>query len=147
MDTAFQEIAKNTALLAAMMSWLLAQALKFVIGLVTDGEINLVRLVKSGGMPSSHAAFVTSVSVGVGKQHGFDSGVFALAAVVALVIMYDAAGVRQAVGIQAQTLNELLHDLYSGSAITPVKIREILGHTPVEVIAGAVLGLIVALIL
>jgi len=70
-----------------------------------------------------------------------------LAAVVALVIMYDAAGVRQAVGIQAQTLNELLHDLYSGSAITPVKIREILGHTPVEVIAGAVLGLIVALIL
>ncbi len=147
MGAAIHEIANNAAFLAAMLSWLLAQVIKFVLGIITDGEINLTRLVKSGGMPSSHAAFVTSVSVGVGKQNGFDSGVFALAAVMALVVMYDAAGVRQAVGVQAQILNELLHDLYSGSAITPVKLREILGHTPVEVIAGAALGLSVALII
>lgn len=147
MHLAFDELIKNPTLVAAVLSWGLAQFIKFGLGVVLDGEVDLTRLTSSGGMPSGHAALVSSVAFGIGREHGFYSSEFALAVVVALIVMYDATGVRQAVGVQAHIMNELLHDIYRGSSIAPVKIREIIGHTPVQVFAGALLGLTVAIMI
>lgn len=146
MNPVFRELANNTTLIAAIVSWVLAQFIKFGLGII-EGEFDLTRLTSSGGMPSGHAALVSAVTVGVGREYGFFSGNFALAAVIALIVMYDATGIRQAVGIQARIMNEILHDIYRGSGPTPVKLREILGHTSVEVIAGAILGLAVSIMI
>lgn len=147
MNRAMDELLNNSTLIAAILSWLLAQFIKFALGVVLLGEIDLTRLTKSGGMPSGHAALVTAAAYGIGREYGFYSGNFALAAVIAIIVMYDATGVRQAVGIQARMLNEIIHDLYRGSSVAPVKIREILGHTSLEVLAGALLGLAIAIII
>lgn len=136
----------NKILAASILSWVLAQVAKFVFALILDGRLDLTILTKSGGMPSGHAALVSSVSWGIGEAYGFSSGHFALASVMSIIVMYDAAGVRQAVGVQAQILNDLLCDLYRGNPVKPVRIREILGHTPVEVIAGGFLGITVAML-
>jgi len=133
--------------MAAVMSWVVAQLIKFGLGIILHNRVDLTRLTASGGMPSGHAALVTTVAAGMGGQAGYDSPEFAMAVVIALIVMYDAAGVRQAVGLQARMMNEMLHDLYYGTGAAPVKIREILGHTPVEVIAGAILGFIVYMLL
>lgn len=95
-------------------------------------------------MPSSHSAFVTSLATGVGLVEGFDSTLFALAAVFALIVMYDAAGVRRAAGKQARVLNAIIEDL-NRRELHPERLRELLGHTPVEVVAGARLGVLVAI--
>ncbi len=144
MNAAIYGILHNPVLIGAILSWALAQLIKFALAAVTDGQFNLARLFASGGMPSGHAALVSAVTFGVGREHGFYTSEFALAVVVALIVMYDAAGVRQSVGTQARIMNDILHDLYQGSGLRPVKIREILGHTPKEVIAGALLGLAVS---
>lgn len=94
-------------------------------------------------MPSSHSAFVTSLGTGVGFKEGFGSAVFALAAAFALIVMYDAAGVRRAAGRQAQVLNAIVEDL-NRRELHPQRLRELLGHTPFEVLIGALLGVIVA---
>ena len=94
-------------------------------------------------MPSSHSAFVTSLATGVGLTEGFDSTLFALAAVFALIVMYDAAGVRRAAGKQARVLNAIIEDL-NRRELHPERLRELLGHTPVEVLAGALLGILIA---
>lgn len=95
-------------------------------------------------MPSSHSAFVTSLATGVGLVEGSDSTLFALAAVFALIVMYDAAGVRRAAGKQARVLNAIIEDL-NRRELHPERLRELLGHTPVEVVAGALLGVLVAI--
>lgn len=142
----FLNILHNKILAASILSWILAQAAKFVLGFFLEGRLDLTLLTKTGGMPSGHAALVSSVSWGIGEAYGFSSGQFALASVLSIIVMYDATGVRQAVGVQAQILNDLLHNLYRGTAVKPVRIREILGHTPIEVIAGAFLGIAVAML-
>jgi len=95
-------------------------------------------------MPSSHAALVVSLATSIGLQEGFNSPIFALSLVVALVVMYDAAGVRRAAGKQAAVLNEIVAELQSLHTIREEKLIELLGHTPVEVIAGAALGIIIS---
>jgi len=146
LDRAIYELVNNSTLVAAISSWILAQLIKFGLGILLEGDFDLTRLTSSGGMPSGHAALVSAVAAGIAREHGFSSSEFAMSLVLALIVMYDAAGVRQAVGIQAQMMNDILHDSYHGSGFTPVKIKEILGHTPVEVIAGAVLGLAVSIL-
>lgn len=141
------DVFNNQVLIMSIISWILAQLIKFGLGIIVENKVDLTLLTKSGGMPSAHSALVTSMTIGVGMQKGFNSAEFGIAAVLALIVMYDAAGVRQAVGVQAQILNEMMYDIYRGSRITPVKLKEILGHTPVEVLAGCVLGLLVSLLL
>lgn len=141
------ELFHNRILAASVLSWILAQITKFVICTIREKQFDLTQLTKSGGMPSGHAALVSSVTTGVGDLYGFSSGLFALSAVLSIIVMYDAAGVRQSVGIQARIINDLVHDLYRGNPVGTVKIKEILGHTPVEVIAGAMLGIAVAMLL
>ncbi len=122
------------------IAWITAQALKFFFDFVLSRKIDFRRLVGSGGMPSSHSALVVSLATVVGSSEGIESAAFGLAMAFALVVMYDAAGVRRATGKQAKVLNRMLyHD--KGEYHLDEELKELIGHTPVEVIAGALLGI------
>lgn len=140
-----QQFISNSVLITALIGWCAAQVLKIVFS--WDSGFDFKRIVGSGGMPSSHAAFVMALSFAVGFTEGFDSAVFAAAAVFSFVVMYDAAGVRRAAGQQATILNRIVKDLIKADySHTNRKLKELLGHTPIEVFAGAVLGIIIAII-
>ncbi len=128
----------------AAAAWLLAQVLKVISELILRRRLDFSRLVGAGGMPSSHAAFVSALGTSVGQVRGWDSAEFAISLVFALIIMYDAAGVRRAAGRQAHILNQIVADLQRGGKLAEEgeKLKELLGHTPVEVLAGAALGTI-----
>ena len=126
-------------------AWLVAQTLKVVIYLLMERRLDLWRLVSMGGMPSSHSALVSALATGVGVADGVRSSSFALAVVFASVVMYDAAGIRQAVSAQARILNRLLDEYFKHQRLDEVRLRELLGHTRVEVFVGALLGIVTAL--
>ena len=134
----------NEVLMTAILAWAIAQFLKIISWAFVSKELNFRRLVEPGGMPSSHSAFVTSLSTGIGIYEGFDSTMFALAAVFAVIVMYDASGVRRAAGKQARVLNRIIEDL-NRRELHPERLRELLGHTPFEVVVGAALGIVLAL--
>ncbi len=139
---------ENRVLGTAIVAWFVAQVLKVIIVSVGAKKLTLSRMIGSGGMPSSHAAFVVSLAFAVGFRVGFDSAVFALAAVFAIVVMYDAAGVRRAAGKQAKLLNQIVVDLLEERQLPHHEtLKELLGHTPVEVFAGAAVGAFVAAIM
>ena len=127
------------------MSDIFIQIFKFLTDFVVNKKINLKRLMGAGGMPSSHSAVVCALSSSVGKIYGFDSGIFAISIIMAFVVMYDAAGVRRAAGKQASILNQLINS-NQVHVDTNVKLKELLGHTPVQVIVGGVYGVIVGII-
>ncbi len=138
------EIFKNRVLICAMTSWFIAQALKVPIYYLVEHEFNWHRWLGSGGMPSSHTALVVSLAAMTGIQAGFDTAAFAVAFALALIVMYDAAGVRRETGTQAVVINKILHDiLVDGKRITEDELKELIGHTPLEVFFGALLGLTV----
>ncbi|NMA03029.1 MAG: divergent PAP2 family protein [Clostridia bacterium] len=136
----FQELLSNHILKVTLLAWATAQLLKVIIVLFTQKKWDFTRLVGAGGMPSSHSALVTALAVGVGKDLGFNSSAFALAFTIAMVVMYDAAGVRRAAGMQAEVLNQILDDFYHAE-FNRERLKELLGHTPTEVLAGAALGI------
>jgi len=136
---------QNMVFWNAIIACLLAQVLKTIIELFRTKSLNAALFYSTGGMPSSHSALVTSLSMSVGLAEGFDTTVFAVSAVLAGVVMYDAAGVRRAAGKQAAILNKLLYTHYSEEEFQE-KLKELLGHTPLEVFVGALLGLGVALL-
>ena len=146
MENFFLEISANYILWTAVVSWFLAQLIKFVVALVRERRFSLLLLVSSGGMPSSHTSFVVALATMVGLQVGFDSILFAMAATFSAVIMYDATGVRQHAGRQAAVLNMLVEHLDDPNISLETKLKELLGHTPRQVVAGLVLGILVALI-
>lgn len=129
------------------LAWLVAQVLKVTIDLLSKRKIDFRRLVSAGGMPSSHSAFVVALSTSVGFTQGFDSALFAVSATFAGIIMYDAAGVRRAVGVQAGMLNEIVDDIYKHRPVGEKRLKELIGHTPVEVFAGAALGFLISFFL
>lgn len=131
-------------LLLSCLSWFLAQLTKGLLQLITEGTFSLRRCLASGGMPSSHSALVTCCAVTTGHQYGFGSGLFAISAVMATVVMYDACNVRRQSGEQAKAINLILRNWQD---ITPellnLQVKELLGHTPLQVLFGALLGLAV----
>ena len=135
----------NSILFTAFLGWFIAQLLKMIFVLMHDSKLDWTRMIGSGGMPSSHSAFVTSLAMSVGLKDGFYSTTFAIAVVFAMVVMYDAAGIRRAAGQQAQILNRLIEQ-WNNSETREKQLKELLGHTPVEVFAGAVLGVIIAIL-
>lgn len=137
-------ILANPVLWASTIAWAIAQMLKVFTSLYYDKRLDWSKLVGTGGMPSSHSAFVASLAVGVGLREGWDSSVFAVATVFALVVMYDAAGVRRAAGRQAKILNQMMEIFFKERHLPTTKLRELLGHTPIEVFAGSILGAAVA---
>ena len=136
------DILDNRVLLVALIACLIAQALKLVIELVKNRKVNVRVLVNTGGMPSAHSALVTALAAGVGQTLGWASPEFALAVVFAIIVMYDAAGVRQAAGKQARILNQMIDELFrEHPEFNEDRLKELLGHTPVQVIAGSALGI------
>lgn len=130
---------------AAVAGWAVAQSLKVLLNARRERRLDFQWFVDTGGMPSAHSAFVAALATATGVRHGFGSGLFALAAAFAIVVMADAAGLRRAAGQQAETLNRIVDDLYQTGHVRPERLRELLGHTPVEVLSGATLGALVAL--
>ena len=134
-------------LLAPVVAWAIAQAAKVILTSVRQRKLNLRVLAETGGMPSSHAAIVMGMTTAVGKYAGLTSAPFAIALIFSFVVMYDAAGLRRAAGRQAAILNRLVEDLVHMRGMQEQRLRELLGHTPVEVLVGAMLGIVVGLIL
>jgi acid phosphatase family membrane protein YuiD len=134
-------------LLAPLVAWAIAQAAKVILTSWRQRRLNLRVLAETGGMPSSHAAIVMGMTTAVGKYAGVSSAAFAIALIFSFVVMYDAAGLRRAAGRQAAILNRLVEDLVHRRGMQEQKLRELLGHTPVEVVVGALLGIGVGLIL
>jgi len=138
---------RDSVFITCIISWFLAQLIKVITVLIKNKKMDFRRFVGSGGMPSSHSSFVTSLAVSVGIIDGFSGTNFAVAAVFALVVMYDAAGVRRAAGQQAKILNKIVQEWeHADFAKTDKRLKELIGHTPFEVFAGAILGIVIALI-
>ena len=126
--------------------WFFIQLFKVIWDLITTKKFNFKRILGAGGMPSSHSAIVTTLATMIGKEYGTDSAIFALALVFASVVMYDAAGVRRAAGKQAKLLNRILETPGLTGVEVSEKLVEVLGHTPTQVIVGALIGVVVGLI-
>lgn len=126
--------------------WFGIQLFKLIYDLVTTKKFNFKRIMGAGGMPSSHTAVVTSLAMLVGKSEGFDSAMFAVALVFAMVVMYDAAGVRRAAGKQAHLLNKIIETPGLTGVEVQERLVEVLGHTPLQVIVGAIIGITVGLL-
>ncbi|MBW4611714.1 MAG: divergent PAP2 family protein [Desmonostoc vinosum HA7617-LM4] len=136
------DIFNNQVLLVALVACFIAQGLKLVIELIKNRKLNVRVLVTTGGMPSAHSALVTALAAGVGQTTGWNSPEFAIATIFAIIVMYDAAGVRQAAGKQARILNQLIDELFHDKPeFIQDRLKELLGHTPVQVIAGSILGI------
>lgn len=140
------EIITNMALVVPICAWAVAQLAKTSVALLQGKGLDFRYLVSSGGMPSAHSAVVTALATAVGMIQGFGSAVFGITVILALVVMYDAAGVRQSVSHQSAVLNRIVHELTLRQPITRLEadIRELIGHTPFQVIVGAALGIAVA---
>lgn len=142
--SSFTQLLYNNILWVSLLAWFIAQLLKVILTLVFNRKLDIRRFVGAGGMPSSHSAFVVSLATSVGKLEGYDSPIFAVAITFALIVMYDAAGIRRAAGKQAAVLNDILEQIQTKRSIPEEKLKELLGHTPIEVFAGALLGFIIS---
>ncbi|XP_041010353.1 uncharacterized membrane protein YuiD-like [Juglans microcarpa x Juglans regia] len=146
-STLSSSIFTNYPLLSALAAFAIAQSIKFFTTWYNERRWDLKQLVGSGGMPSSHSATVTALTVAVGFQEGFGGSIFAIALVLACVVMYDATGVRLHAGRQAEVLNQIVYELPAEHPLAESRpLRELLGHTPPQVIAGGVLGIAAACI-
>lgn len=140
------ELFSNNMLWNATLAWFIAQFIKILLHMIATKKLNLRLLFESGGMPSSHSAIICAICVSIGNRHGFDSTLFALASVVATIVMYDAMGVRRATGEQGRVLNKLI-DMMNISDQLQTTLKEVIGHKPLEVLAGALLGILVGLLI
>lgn len=139
-------IINNLSLWVAILSWAVAQLIKMIIDVSKSKKIKLSVFISSGGMPSSHSSFVTAITTAIGMTEGFNSSIFALSAILSMVVMYDASGVRRAAGNQAAVINRIVENIENKGVILDKQLKELLGHTPLEVAAGAVLGIVIAII-
>ena len=143
MNDFFVQLPKNRFLIVPVLTWFCIQVFKVVWDLVTTKKFNFKRILGAGGMPSSHTAIVVSLSVLIGKEYGFDSAIFALSMIFSFIVMYDAAGVRRAAGKQARLLNKIVETPGLSDIEVQERLVEVLGHTPFQVIVGAIIGIIV----
>ena len=141
----FADILDNRVLIVALASCLIAQVLKVIVELAKNRKLNIRALVETGGMPSAHSALVAALATGVGQTVGWSTPEFAIALIFAIIVMYDAAGVRQAAGKQARILNQIIDEvLREDYEFTEARLKELLGHTPVQVFVGSALGVAIS---
>ena len=141
------QIITNKILIVGIVSWFLAQVFKCISNLILTKKFSIERLFGDGGMPSGHSATVVSVAVATGLYEGFDSAVFAIAMILAIVVMHDAMNVRYQAGKQAELLNRIVQTPGLSKVEVSERLVEALGHTPIQVIVGAVIGIIVGIVL
>lgn len=142
-----EAIFENKVLISALVAWLLAQGLKVPFEFFRTRRWNWAMLFYAGGMPSSHSALIVGATHATGLHFGFDSPIFALGLAVAMIVVYDAAGVRRQAGIHAERINFLFEELIRGHMWDENELREVLGHTPLEVTGGVLLGIIVSTVM
>jgi len=140
----FDGLMSNEIFLCAFVSWFIAQALKVILTLWKSKKLDMNRMFGSGGMPSSHTSSVMGLSTAVGLTQGWETPLYAVALMFSLIVMYDASNVRRNVGKQATLLNNIIEDLYKHHHVEQERLIELVGHTPIEVFAGAILGIAVA---
>lgn len=137
----------NKPLMCSALGWLTAQVLKFLISWLIDKKMDWRRCFGMGGMPSSHTAFVFSLTLATGLTEGFQSTYFALAFALMVVVVYDAMGVRYETGRQGKIINQILRELFmEGKPLTDEKLKELVGHSPIEVLGGVIVGLVITMI-
>jgi uncharacterized protein len=134
----------NYVLIAALIAWAIAQALKVPVEYLQTHKWNWALLWEAGGMPSSHSALVVAAAHAIGLSVGFDSALFALGFVICMVVVYDATGIRRQAGIHAELINAMINDLAAGNPLKQKQLAEVLGHTPAQAVGGIALGLVVA---
>ncbi len=137
----------NRILWAAFIAWAVAQISKTIYELIRQRKLVVSRLVSSGGMPSSHSALVTGLATATARVSGLNSAAFAITVVLAGIVMYDAAGVRRAVSIQARIINQMIDEAFQGHPMAEKRLRELIGHTTIQVIAGGLLGIGIGLLM
>lgn len=138
-----RDFLENKFLIVPFIVWCCIQLFKFITDFVINRKPNFRRLFGAGGMPSSHSAVVATLTTLIGKEYGLGSGIFAVSFIFSLIVMYDAAGVRRAAGKQATLLNKLVENYPNSNVIVTEKLVEVLGHTPFQVLIGAVIGILV----
>ena len=141
------EIVNSHALVSGVTAWLLAQILKVPFEYLRSRQWKWAMLLAAGGMPSSHSALMVGATIAIGLHDGFDSALFALGVAITMIVIYDAAGVRRQAGMHAERINVLFDELLRGHIWSEEELREVLGHTPLEVTGGVLLGIIVATLL
>lgn len=144
-ETALAQFGRNYVVYSVAIAWVTAQTIKVFLGIIREKRFNFRWFVGTGGMPSSHASGVSALASSVGLYAGFNSAAFAIALLFAIVVLFDAQGVRRASGKQAEILNKILDDIYWKKKIQEDRLRELLGHTPVEVFTGIAIGIFVSL--
>jgi len=142
----FGQILRNDIFWVSGSAWVIAQTIKVLIGIIREKRFNFRWFIGTGGMPSSHAAGVASLATSIGITHGCDSSLFAVTMVFTIIVLFDAQGVRRATGRQAGILNKMLDDIYWRKRMDQERLRELIGHTPVEVFAGIALGILTSVI-
>lgn len=135
---------QNKVFIATLLGWVAAQSIKIAINSIKEKRFNFRWVIGTGGMPSAHSSGVMSLATAVGIQQGFDSAIFIVTLVFAVVIAFDAQGVRRATGQQAEILNKILDDIYWRRKIQEDRLKELIGHTPFEVFVGSLIGILVA---
>lgn len=141
------EFGRNYIFWTSAAAWFIAQSIKVTMGVFREKRFNFRWFVGTGGMPSSHAAGVSSLATSIGITYGFDSALFAAVVIFTMIVLFDAQGVRRATGTQAEILNKMLDDIYWKKRLDEDQLKELIGHTPVEVFAGMFLGIFVSLLL
>jgi len=145
--TVVRQLLENRILWIGVLSWFVAQSLKVILTLIVEKRLDWSRMTGLGGMPSSHTSVVVSIAVAVGIRMGFNSALFAIGAALALITMTDAMGVRRQAGKQAAVLNRVVQELVENGGDLPEEtLKELLGHTPLQVFVGGLLGLVIAII-
>ena len=134
------QLANNRVFTITLICWFAAQFIKIAVAIMREKRFNFKWLIGTGGMPSSHCAATSALATTLGLSYGFDSGVFAIGLGFAIVTMFDAQSARRAIGKQAEILNKMVEDIYFKKPIKEERLAELIGHTPVQVLAGASLG-------
>jgi len=146
MPDIFASMLRNHVLIVTLLAWAIAQTIKVALGVLRTKRFDFRWFIGTGGMPSAHAAGSSALAVVIGIEYGFDTVLFALAAVFAMVTMFDAQGVRRSTGKQAAILNKVLDDIYWQGKIEEDRLKELIGHTPIEVFMGSIIGILLAII-
>ena len=138
------QLFSNPVLVSALTAWGLAQFLKIPIDYIISHKWDWGLLRSTGGMPSSHSALMVAATLSIGLHVGFDSPIFALGVAITMIVTYDAAGVRRQAGFQAEKINKLIAELFAGQPLSEDLLKEVIGHTPRQVLVGIILGLLVS---